>query len=533
MLRKFPRQVCMVTRQARRAPGERAIDSVGVGAGQRRRIVAGCAQALAHLRIAEVGEAHVVELQIGAAGRRDVSDRHAIGRGGVGPELGEVGIVLARDRPAAAAQVQHRGRRDRQLRHRTRHGFQKREVVHHDGPGAAESAGDRRHRRHVLRLEHHAASPGRGRRPRAAAGNPDARSRAGTRRRSRRQAERLLPGHRATDAPILHLAQLRGRHGAGLGPSARLVQLARAQETADVLGTERWRHRCSSSLAAACTMHRDDDPVDRRPLSSRRQRRAGGGARAARRGVDARPGQAPLCARNGWPWIGHSGRRPRGAPHRRSLPRGRSAARRRRRHLSPGLHRADRHAARRRQHAGPAHAHGPDVHARHGFTPLAVSTDGVAEGEIVFAGYGITAPDLQYDDYAGLPGARSHRDRADRDPRADDPASPFAARRRITTRSERTRSSTRASTAPAPSCSSRIHASATTSPTCAASRRPRHPGRLPDPEHRRRAPGAVGRTSPSWPPPSIARWRRNRSRWPRCRRTPRSPSCASAPRPPT
>ena len=59
------------------------------------------------------------------------------------------------------------------------------------------------------------------------------------------------------------------------------------------------------------------------------------------------------------------------------------------------------------------------------FTPLAVSTDGVADGEIVFAGYGITAPDLQYDDYAGL----QARDRIvivlTGDPRADDPASPF------------------------------------------------------------------------------------------------------------
>jgi hypothetical protein len=59
------------------------------------------------------------------------------------------------------------------------------------------------------------------------------------------------------------------------------------------------------------------------------------------------------------------------------------------------------------------------------FTPLAVSTDGVGEGEVVFAGYGITAPDLQYDDYAGL----SVRDRIvialTGDPRADDPASPF------------------------------------------------------------------------------------------------------------
>jgi hypothetical protein len=59
------------------------------------------------------------------------------------------------------------------------------------------------------------------------------------------------------------------------------------------------------------------------------------------------------------------------------------------------------------------------------FTPLAVSADGVAEGEVVVAGYGITAPDLGYDDYAGL----DARDRIvialTGDPRAGDPASPF------------------------------------------------------------------------------------------------------------
>src|SRR5262249_13784115 len=36
------------------------------------------------------------------------------------------------------------------------------------------------------------------------------------------------------------------------------------------------------------------------------------------------------------------------------------------------------------------------------FTPLAVSTNGTATGELVFVGYGITAPDLGYDDYAGV-----------------------------------------------------------------------------------------------------------------------------------
>src|SRR5512133_857489 len=36
------------------------------------------------------------------------------------------------------------------------------------------------------------------------------------------------------------------------------------------------------------------------------------------------------------------------------------------------------------------------------FLPLDFSDDGAVEGELVFAGYGITAPELGYDDYAGL-----------------------------------------------------------------------------------------------------------------------------------
>jgi aminopeptidase YwaD len=36
------------------------------------------------------------------------------------------------------------------------------------------------------------------------------------------------------------------------------------------------------------------------------------------------------------------------------------------------------------------------------FTPFSFSEDGEVEGEVVFAGYGITAPELHYDDYAGV-----------------------------------------------------------------------------------------------------------------------------------
>jgi hypothetical protein len=36
------------------------------------------------------------------------------------------------------------------------------------------------------------------------------------------------------------------------------------------------------------------------------------------------------------------------------------------------------------------------------FQPFSLSTGARASGEVVFAGYGITAPELNYDDYASL-----------------------------------------------------------------------------------------------------------------------------------
>ena len=59
------------------------------------------------------------------------------------------------------------------------------------------------------------------------------------------------------------------------------------------------------------------------------------------------------------------------------------------------------------------------------WTPLAASAEGVAAGPIVFVGYGISAPELGYDDYAGV----DVRDRLvlaiSGEPRRGDPSSPF------------------------------------------------------------------------------------------------------------
>ena len=59
------------------------------------------------------------------------------------------------------------------------------------------------------------------------------------------------------------------------------------------------------------------------------------------------------------------------------------------------------------------------------FTPLTVSGDGARSGEIVFAGYGITAPDLGYDDYAGIDVRGKIVLLMTGEPRGSDPTSPF------------------------------------------------------------------------------------------------------------
>jgi hypothetical protein len=59
------------------------------------------------------------------------------------------------------------------------------------------------------------------------------------------------------------------------------------------------------------------------------------------------------------------------------------------------------------------------------FTPLSVSANGSEVGELVFVGYGISAPDLHYDDYAGLDVRGKLVLAITREPRSQDPSSPF------------------------------------------------------------------------------------------------------------
>ncbi|HSD50711.1 MAG TPA: M28 family peptidase [Candidatus Methylomirabilis sp.] len=59
------------------------------------------------------------------------------------------------------------------------------------------------------------------------------------------------------------------------------------------------------------------------------------------------------------------------------------------------------------------------------FTPFSFSDSGTAKGAIVFAGYGITALELQYDDYAGLDVTGKIVLLLSGEPRERDPQSPF------------------------------------------------------------------------------------------------------------
>jgi len=60
-----------------------------------------------------------------------------------------------------------------------------------------------------------------------------------------------------------------------------------------------------------------------------------------------------------------------------------------------------------------------------GWLPLGFSDDGAVDGELVWAGHGITAPELGYDDYAGLDVKGKIVLVAQDFPRERDPASPF------------------------------------------------------------------------------------------------------------
>ena len=79
-------------REIRRPSFERHVDRLRIRLWQVLGVVAVLAEVLPHLLVAEIREAHVVELQIAAAGVVEMADRLAVGRAEIGPELVELGI---------------------------------------------------------------------------------------------------------------------------------------------------------------------------------------------------------------------------------------------------------------------------------------------------------------------------------------------------------------------------------------------------------------------------------------------------------
>src|SRR3546814_12973495 len=99
-----------------RALADRLVHQAAVEMCEGIRVVTARLGALADLRVAEIGEVGVVHLQVAAAARRQVGDLGAIGGREVGIEVFEVRIDLLRDRLAAAAELQHGGRGNADIR---------------------------------------------------------------------------------------------------------------------------------------------------------------------------------------------------------------------------------------------------------------------------------------------------------------------------------------------------------------------------------------------------------------------------------
>ena len=135
---------------AGRALRDRRVDELGVAARQLVGIVAALARAFAHLLVAQVGEIGIVELQVRAAGRREVGDLVAIRLRHVVVERLEVRIRIAADRAAAAAEMQHRRRGDRHLRRARGDRAQELEVGALDRLVVANLAGNLHHRRREI-----------------------------------------------------------------------------------------------------------------------------------------------------------------------------------------------------------------------------------------------------------------------------------------------------------------------------------------------------------------------------------------------
>ena len=234
-------------RKPGRPVGERLVDVADVGLVLMLRVAADRAHVLALLRVVDVGEARVVELEIRAAELGDATHLLPVRSDEVGPELVEVGVERLVYRGSAAAVVDHARRRDRQLRHLPFRGAraQEGERVAEDRVRQPDPAAHVQRWRgeldraplvaelHVQRLVHHLRDTVEGvdevHVPRRAAELAVG---------DRPQADVALQLHDVADRGILGRAELVAVDPAGRVVLPRPQQLGRAQEAADVIGAE-------------------------------------------------------------------------------------------------------------------------------------------------------------------------------------------------------------------------------------------------------------------------------------------------------
>ena len=103
------------------------------------------------------------------------------------------------------------------------------------------------------------------------------------------------------------------------------------------------------------------------------------------------------------PRIGFSGTRQGGALSREGVPQGRSSSARSAIAIfSRSPFPSKRRSGPKNRFAYTLNGHPTELNAGENFTPFSLSATATAHGQVVFAGYGITAPEYNYDDYAGI-----------------------------------------------------------------------------------------------------------------------------------
>jgi hypothetical protein len=228
------------------------------------------------LRVVEVGQARVVELEVAAAHGGQPPHLLGVGCPKVGPELLDVRVDGPVDDGRPAPVVDHARRRDRQLRHSRRGDRrQEREVVAEDRVLQAELPVDEHGHGAELHLAAVVAEPDRRRRrsrdpadledevrvPRGPAELPVGHG---------CQAERLLLGDGRADRRVLHRTKLFvGALPRSVAPAGR-DELRWSQQAADVVGAERgdgWcRHgspRKGPRFVAGCARSYEEYPRPR------------------------------------------------------------------------------------------------------------------------------------------------------------------------------------------------------------------------------------------------------------------------------